>query len=152
MCWFSVEFENRVEEAKAGQRLAIRTILRSANWHANWVVYESELQSAKPCPVCLPDQARVLFRFSEDQQTRFQLGAEAEATFKMLKYPKRDIFEFAEGRQITLRDLPSGLIFDVLVVPGSEQLSAVLEEQSGVEDTEGDNRKESFLEKLLAYL
>ena len=151
MCWFSVEFENRVEEAKAGQRLAIRTIVRSANWHANWVVHESELQSAKPCPVCLPDQARVLFRFSEEQQARFQLGTEAEATFKTLKYPKRDVFEFANRRQITLSDLPSGLIFDVLVVPGSEQLSAVLEGQSGVEDTEDDTRTQSLFERMLAY-
>jgi hypothetical protein len=102
MCWFSVEFENRVEEAMVGQRLAIRTIMRTANWHANWVVRESELETTKPCPVCLPDQTRVLFRFSKDQQTGFQLGSEAEATFKMLKYPQRDIFEFADHRQVTL--------------------------------------------------
>jgi hypothetical protein len=151
MCWFSVEFENRVEEAKTGQRLAIRTIMRATNWHANWVVQESELETVKPCPVCLPNQTRVLFRFSEDQQTRFQLGAEAEATFKMLKYPKRDIFEFADHRQITLADLPSGLIFDVLVLPGSEQLSAVLKEQSTVQETEGDTHKEHFFDRLLAY-
>jgi hypothetical protein len=151
MCWFSVEFENRVEEATAGQRLAIRTMMRTANWHSNWVVRESELETTKPCPVCLPDQSRVLFRFSEDQQMRFQLGSEAEATFKMLKYPKRDIFEFTDHRQITLGDLSSGLIFDVLVVPGSEQLSEVLEEQSAVQDTEDDTRKENLFERLLAY-
>lgn len=152
MCWFSVEFENRVEEARAGERLAIRTIIRTPNWHANWVVRESELETTKPCPVCLPDQARVLFRFSEDQQMRFQLGSEAEATFKMLKYPKRDLFEFTDHTQITLGDLPSRLMFDVLVVPGSEQLSAVLEERSVIHDTEGNNHKENLLDKLLAYL
>lgn len=152
MCWFSVEYENQVEEAKAGQRLGIRTIMRTTNWHANWVVNESELESAKPCPVCLPDQTRVLFRFSENQQAHFQLGSEAEAIFKMLKYPKRDIFEFADGRQVPLTDLPSGLIFDVLVVPGSEQLSAVLEEQSAVEHPEADTRKENLIHRLLACL
>jgi len=54
------------------------------------------------------------------------LRPEAEAVFRMLEHRKRDIFEFADGKQITLDDLPAGLIFDVLVVPGSEQLSAVL--------------------------
>jgi len=44
----------------------------------------------------------------------------------MLKRPKRDVFEFFDGRKITLGDLPAGLIFDVLVIPGSEQLSTVL--------------------------
>ena len=134
MCWFSVEYEKHVEEGKAGERLGIRTIIRSTNWHANWVVHDSDLQSAKPCPVCLVDQTMVLFRFSENQQTLFHIGSEAEATFKMLKHPKRDIFEFAGGRQITFADLPAGLIFDVLFVPGSEELSAVLGERSQVQE------------------
>jgi len=151
MCWFSVEYENHVEEAEVGQRLAIRTIVRSTNWHANWVVRASELESAKPCPVCLMDKATVLFRFSESQQMLLCTGPEAEATFKMLKHPKRDVFEFADGRQITLRDLPSGLIFDVLVVPGSERLSAVLEEQTALGDTEEDRDRETLVARLLAY-
>ena len=33
MCWFSAEYANQVEEAKAGQRLAIKTM----NWHAKAV-------------------------------------------------------------------------------------------------------------------
>jgi len=54
----------------------------------------------------------------------------------MLKRPKRDIFEFADGKQITLGDLPAGLIFDVLAVPGSEQLSGVLNVEPVVHDEE----------------
>lgn len=145
MCWFSAEYANQVEEAKAGQRLAIKTM----NWHANWVVRETEVETARPCPVCLIDRTRILFRFSESQQASLHLGSEAEAVFKMLKRPKRDIFEFADGRQIPLSDLPAGLIFDVLVVPGSEQLSAILEEEAAVQD-EGASEKEPLLVRLLA--
>jgi len=151
MCWFSVEYEKHVEQAKAGQRLGIRTISRSTNWHANWVVNESELESAKPCPVCLTDQTRVLFRFSESHQMLLHIDPEVEATFKMLKCPKRDIFEFADGRRMTLTDLPTGLIFDVLVVPGSERFSAVFEEKLAVEDKERAGQKETFLERVLAH-
>jgi hypothetical protein len=147
MCWFSAEYANQVEEAKAGQRLAIRTM----NWHANWVVRETEVETARPCPVCLIDRTRILFRFSESQQASLRLGSEAEAVFKMLKRPKRDIFEFADGRQITLGDLPAGLILDVLVVPGSEQFSAILEEEAAVQDKE-ESEKEPLLARLLARL
>jgi hypothetical protein len=146
MCWFSAEYANQVEEAKAGQRLAIKTM----NWHANWVVRETEVETPKPCPVCLADRTRVLFRFSEGQQASLHLGSEAEAVFKMLKRPKRDIFEFADGRQITLGELPAGLIFDVLIVPGSKQLSAILEEEASALD-EKESEKEPLLARLLAH-
>jgi hypothetical protein len=68
----------------------------------------------------------------------------------MLKHPKRDIFEFADGKQITLGDLPAGLIFDVLVVPGSEQLSAVLNMEPAEHDKEA-REKEPLLGRLLAH-
>ena len=65
----------------------------------------------------------------------------------MLRHPKRDIFEFADGKQITVDDLPAGLIFDVLAVPGSEQLSGVLNTEPVAQDTEND----PFLARLLAH-
>ncbi len=142
MCWFSAEHANKIEEAKAGQRLGIKKM----TWHANWVVGETELEAPRPCPVCLIDRTRVLFRFSEGQQASLHFGSEAEAVFRMLKRPKRDIFEFADGKQITLDDLPAGLIFDVLAVPGSEELSAVLNMEPAVHDEE----KDPFLARLLA--
>jgi hypothetical protein len=43
----------------------------------------------------------------------------------MLTHPKRDVFEFTGGRQIEVNQLPSGLILDVLVVPGQEPLSTL---------------------------
>ena len=137
MCWSSTEYANQIEEAKTGQRLGIKQM----PWHSNWVVRETELDAPRPCPVCLIDRARVLFRFSESQQASLHLGIEAEGVFKMLKKPKRDVFEFSDGRQITLGDLPAGLIFDVLVVPGSEQLSAMLETEPAVQHEEEEKEK-----------
>jgi hypothetical protein len=146
MCWFSAEHENMMEEARAGQRLGIKQM----HWHSNWVVRETELESPRPCPVCLIDRTRVMFRFSESQQVSLRFGPEAEAIFMMSKHPRRDIFEFADGKQITLGDLPAGLIFDVLVVPGSEELSAVLNLEPAEHDEEA-REKESLLGRLLAH-
>ena len=70
----------------------------------------------------------------------------------MLKRPKRDVFEFSDGKQITLGDLPAGLIFDVLVVPGSEQLSTLLELEPAVQHAEEEREKEPLLVRLLARL
>jgi hypothetical protein len=146
MCWFSAEYANHIEEAKAGERLGIRKM----NWHANWVVQETDLETPRPCPVCLIDRTKVLFRFSETQQASLHFGSEAEAVFKMIKHPNRDIFEFADGRQIKLSDLPSGLVLDVLVVPGSERLSEVLENEPAVQDKEEGGEKEALLVRILA--
>lgn len=143
MCWFSAEYTNQIEDAKAGQRLGIKKM----HWHSNWVVRETELDAPRPCPVCLIDRTRVLFRFSESQQASLHLSAEAEAVFRMLKKPKRDVFEFSDGRQITLGDLPAGLIFDILIVPGSEQLSAILHLEPAVQHKKED--EESFFIRLL---
>jgi len=68
----------------------------------------------------------------------------------MLRQPNRDIFEFADGKQITLDDLPAGLIFDVLLVPGSEQLSAVLNMEPAEHDEE-EREKASLLGRLLTH-
>ena len=147
MCWFSVEHAHKIEEAKAGQRLAIKKM----NWHANWVVQETDLDSPRPCPVCLIDRTRVMFRFSESQQASLHFGSEAEAVFRMLRQPKRDVFEFSDGRQIKLDELPARLIFDVLVVPGSERLSALLDMEPAVEEKD-EEEKEPFFSRLLARL
>jgi hypothetical protein len=145
MCWFSTEYADRIEDAKAGERLA----LRKMPWHSNWVVRETELETARPCPVCLIDETRVLFRFAESQQA-LHFGSEATAAFRMLKRPRRDVFEFADHSQIALGDLPAGLIFDVLVVPGSEQLSGVLNTEPNDHDEDKDE-KESLLARLMAH-
>jgi hypothetical protein len=115
----------------------------------NWVVREEELEAPRPCPVCLADQTRVLFRFSESQQASLHFGSETEAVFKMLKRTKLDIFEFSDGRQFTLDNLPVGLVLDVLVVPGQEELSYILGKESVAQDEE-ETEREPFLARLLA--
>jgi hypothetical protein len=149
MCWSSTEYSNQIiEDAKTGQRLGIKQM----HWHSNWVVRDTDLAAPRPCPVCLIDRTRVLFRFSESQQASLHLGTEAEAVFRMLKRPKRDVFEFSDGKQITLGDLPDRLIFDVLVVPGSEQLSTLLDMKPAVLQEEEEREKESLLVRLLAHI
>ncbi len=81
MCWFSAEYANQIEEAKTGQRLGIKKM----QWHTNWVVRETELDASRPCPVCLIDRTRVLFRFSESQQASLHLSTEAEAVCARLR-------------------------------------------------------------------
>jgi hypothetical protein len=148
MCWFSAEYANHVEEAKAGQRLGLKKMYR----HSNWVVLESELEKRSPTPVCLLDGTKVLFRFSETEAGSLHLDSEAESVFKMLKQPRRDVFEFLDGRQIGLDDLPPAVIFDVLVVPGSEQLSMLLADESALQQNDKEKEKAPFLARLLARL
>jgi len=123
MCWYSVEHsEQELSRAEAGQRLTIRKI------HAghSWVVNEGDLKTSRPAPVCLLDGTRALFRPTLTEQTVLNVGAEPEALFRMTGKIKRDVFEFQDGRQIAVDELPEGLIFDVLLVPGSEHLTDVL--------------------------
>jgi len=140
MCWFSAEHANHIAEAKAGQRLGIRRVYA----HSNWAVSESELEGRWPTPVCLLDGTKVLFRVSEDEQPRLHLGAEAEAVFRMLKQPKRDVFEFSDGRQLTLDDLPRGMVFDILLVPGSEHLSTFLDPEPVAQEAEHEGTRASI--------
>jgi len=123
MCWYSVAHSGQdLVQAEVGQRLGVRKMHSGANW----VVRESELANNRPAPVCLLDGTRALFRPTETEQALLQTGSEPEAVFRMLGRPKKDVFEFQDGRQIEVNQLPTGLIFDVLLVPGREHLSGVL--------------------------
>ena len=73
----------------------------------------------------------------------------------MLRHPKRDVFEFSDGRQLTVDELPPGMIFDVLMVPGLEQLSAILDPEPVAQkqkQEEQQKEKEPFLARLMARL
>jgi hypothetical protein len=145
MCWYSANHADEILQAEAGQRLGIRTVHGSS-----WVVRESDLQKQRPSPVCLIDRTTVLFRFSEIQQVTFQAAPEVKAVFRMLKGPKRDVFQFPDGREVAIDALPADLIFDVLAVPGSEDLSALLKEDyAEVEVLEPASRRKSLLERVL---
>lgn len=147
MCWYSAEhFGQELLQAEAGQRLCIRKM----HWDATrWVVRENELQQNKPSPVCMLDGTRVLFRPTEAEQTALGAGSEPEAVFRMLERPKRDVFEFEGGRQIEVNQLPSGLVMDVLVVPGKEQLSTLVTMESAPEPAEPEREEEPLLARLL---
>jgi hypothetical protein len=54
--------------------------------------------------------------------------------------------------QIRLDDMPSRVVFDVLVVPGSEQLSALLASEPALPRDDDEKAKAPFLARLLARL
>jgi hypothetical protein len=121
MCWYSVDYADKISQAETGQRLGIRKVHGSS-----WIVRESDLRTQGPTPVCLLDRTTVLFRFSEAQQLSLQAAPEVKAVFHMPNAPQRDVFRFSDGREVSLHALPDDVIFDVLEVPGREDLSAVL--------------------------
>jgi hypothetical protein len=145
MCWYSAEHAAQTLEAEAGQRLIIRKVHGTS-----WAVQETDLQRPRPTPVCLVDRTRVLFRFLEDEQSGFDTIPESEAVFRMLSKPKRDVFQFSDGREMDVNSLPPNLVFDVLQIPGKEQLSALLKEECGDrKDSEPATKRESLLERIL---
>jgi hypothetical protein len=121
MCWYSADHAERILQAEAGQRLVTRRV----HGH-NWAVPESDQYEQRPTPVCLLDQTKVLLRCSERQQITPDGVQEAEGVFRMLTHPKRDVVQLSGGREISFDSLPENLAFDILEVPGKEELSAVL--------------------------
>ncbi len=182
MCWYSSEHAGQMLEAEAGERLGIRKMHWDSNWVVReaeletkkprpvcmidrtrvlFRISESQQESShpeqepEPVPVPEPAPAPEPAPTPERAARSLNIGPEAEAVFRMLKDPKRDVFEFPDGKQIDVDNLPPGLIFDVLLVPRSEQLSAVLsvqeqqeKEEPAVQDQEEMARK-SVLVRLL---
>ena len=145
MCWYSAEHAAQTLQAETGQRLVIRKIHGSS-----WAVQEADLQKVRPTPVCLLDGTRVLFRFPEGEQAGLSTLPESEAVFRMLSIPKRDVFRFSDGRDVDMNSLPTDLVFDVLEIPGKEELSALLREQHGErKDSERPRKREALLERVL---
>jgi hypothetical protein len=136
MCWYSAAHSGQeLLKAEVGQRLGVRKMHSGASW----VVKENELQNNRPAPVCLLDGTKALFRPTEAEQAILQTGSEPEAVFRMTGRSKKDVFEFQDGRQIEVNQLPTGLIFDVLLVPGREHLSGVLNPPPQTEREEADD-------------
>jgi hypothetical protein len=99
----------------------------------NWIVRESDAAQPRPAPVCLLDGTNVLMRPTNEEQIRLNLPPDVHAVFRMLAQPKRDVMVLADGRELTINSLPTGLVMDILVVPGSEKLSTMLEERGADE-------------------
>lgn len=148
MCWYSAE-HSKVLQAEAGQRIVTRRMHGSTNW----LVRESDATTAQPCAVCLLDGTDVLLRPSEEEQARLKLPPEPQAVFRMLTRPKRDVLVFADGQEVAIDSLPSGMIIDVLGIPGSEKLSSVLETQvSNISTLAQDPSDETEAEPVLGRL
>ena len=146
MCWYSAEHSGQnLLQAETGQRLAVRKM------HSGrcWVVKESDVEKTAPAPVCLLDGTQAVLRPTEPEQVSLQTGAEPQVVFRMRGKLKRDVFEFQDGRQIEIDKLPAGLIFDVLLVPGREHLSGVLQPAPEREQVEED---EPVLARLRRWL
>jgi hypothetical protein len=137
MCWCSADQAANVSQAEAGQRLGIRKVHGS-----NWAVSESDLHKQSPAPVCLIDNTRVLFRFSELQKPSLDM----EGVFRMRTDQKRDVVLYSDGRVVAFESLPENLVFDVLVVPGKEGLSA--EAGSSPGDSSGAEFKTEALARV----
>jgi hypothetical protein len=145
MCWYSADHAEQILQAEAGQRLAIRKVHGSS-----WAVLENAVEKTRPIPVCLIDRTKVLFRFSELNPTNAPV-ADCEATFRMLTNPKRDVFQLSDGRELDVNSLPSNLLFDVLEIPGKEDVSHVLKEGTHQsERSESVATREPLLERILA--
>jgi hypothetical protein len=69
----------------------------------------------------------------------------------MMSKPKRDVFQFLDGREVDANSLPSNLVFDVLEIPGKEELSALLKHEHAPRiEQEPVTKRESLLERALA--
>jgi hypothetical protein len=145
MCWYSADHAERILQAEVGQRLVMRKVHGSS-----WAVQESDLQTPRPAPVCLVDNTRVLFRFPEQEQVGLPSAPDSEAVFRMLTKPKRDVFQFADGREVGIDTLPANLVFDVLEIPGKEELSELLDNvHRPRENSARETKRESLLERVL---
>jgi hypothetical protein len=124
MCWYSAE-RTQVLQAEAGQRIVTRRMHGSTNW----MIRECDATALQPTAVCLLDGTEVMLRPSEDEQAQLNVSSEPRVVFRMLTHPKRDVLVLPNGRELAIDSLPAGMVLDVLVVPGSEKLSAVLKAQ-----------------------
>jgi hypothetical protein len=122
MCWYSAEHVKTLQ-AEAGQRITTRKMYGSTNW----MVRECDVAERRPTPVCLLDGTEVLLRPNEDEQKQLKIEPDARAIFRMRSRPKRDVLVLMDDRELPINSLPSGLTLDILMIPGSEQLSKVLE-------------------------
>jgi hypothetical protein len=140
MCWYSADHAANIAQAEVGQRLVVRKVHGS-----NWAVSESDLHKDRPTPVCLLDNTRLLFRLSEVQQPT--PVSDVDAVFRMLSKPKRDVLMCSDGREISFDSLPENVRFDVLMVPGQEQLSRSLEADREPEEV-AKTRSKSLLARV----
>jgi hypothetical protein len=109
MCYVSAEGRSR--DARMDEVL----IVERQSYGSNWLVSPDEPSVA----VCLRAGTKVeLLYIPERTQQQFGVPREAEATFKMNDWWRRDVFVLQNGRKVELRKLHPGQVVRVLSLPG----------------------------------
>jgi hypothetical protein len=126
MCYVSAEGRSR--DAKEDEVL----VVSKQPHESNWLVSPDDPSTA----VCLKEGTQVeLLYIPEKTQRKFGFPRETQATFKMEKWWRRDLFVLGDGRKVELRKLQPGQVVRVLSVPASNQ-----------EERPGEQRTDSMVE------
>jgi hypothetical protein len=110
MCYVSAEGRSR--EVREDEVLVVARQPHGSNW-----LVSPDMPSTA---VCLKEGTRVeLLYIPEKTQRQFGFPREAEATFKMKEWWRRDLFVLQDGRKAELRKLQPGQVVKVLTKPGT---------------------------------
>jgi hypothetical protein len=117
MCYVSAEGRSR--DARAQEVLVVQRQPHGSNWLVS---------PGDPCTaVCLKGGTEVeLLYIPEKTQRKFGFPRETQATFKMEKWWRRDLFVLRDGRKIELRKLQPGQVVRVLSLPGTSDQEEIL--------------------------
>jgi hypothetical protein len=128
MCYVSAEGRSR--DAKEDEVLVV-----SRQPHdSNWLVSPDDPSTA----VCLKEGTQVeLLYIPEKTQRKFGFPPETQATFKMEKWWRRDLFVLRDGRKVELRKLQPGQVVRVLSVRAAANQEEILP---------GEQRTDSMVE------
>jgi len=110
MCYVSAEGHSR--DAREDEVLVVARQPHGSNW----LISPDDMSTA----VCLKEGTEVeLLYIPEKTQRQFGFPREAEATFKMAYWWRRDLFVLQDGRKVELRKLQPGQVVKVLSKPGT---------------------------------
>jgi hypothetical protein len=108
MCYISAEGRSR--DAREDEVLVVQRLPHGSNW----LVSPDDPSTA----VCLKEGTQVeLLYVPEKTQRQFGFPPETQATFKMEKWWRRDLFVLPDGRKVELRKLQPGQVVRVLSKP-----------------------------------
>jgi hypothetical protein len=128
MCYVSAEGRSR--DATENEVLVVARQPHGSNW----LVSPDDMSTA----VCLKEGTEVeLLYIPEKTQRQCGFPREAEATFKMKEWWRRDLFVLQDGRKVELRKLQPGQVVRVLSKPGTlnrKELSPEKERTEGLVD------------------
>jgi hypothetical protein len=139
MCYVSAEGRSR--DAREDEVLVV-----SRQPHdSNWLVSPDDPSTA----VCLKEGTQVeLLYIPEKTQRKFSFPRETQATFKMEKWWRRDLFVLRDGRKVELRKLQPGQVVRVLSVRvESNQAEIPPEEQRTDSMVEGGRMRRKILKR-----